>query len=159
MRTSENVDILSISLWTNWMGVDAVRDNLLAGARDGHQIRILLYKPGSTIQTERAELEGDTDGQMEVEINQTAAAIRRINERVRNESGAPRAREIELRYTTKAHHAIHMVNCDDAMLVSFYLTNVDGTHAPTIQVRPESRLFESYSRQFDQLFRLGLPPG
>ena len=67
---AEQVDIVSNTLWINWMQEDH-RKRLFKNIVGGARVRMVVYEPGSDVQRLRAKDEGDVPGQMEAEIKAT----------------------------------------------------------------------------------------
>ena len=146
---AKTVEIVSSTLWNNWVHQNSFRNELFKSIAGGAQVRILIYDPDSDVLRQRAKDEKDVPGEMEQEIK---ATLLRLAEGWRDLS--PSAKEgFQLRLTTRTLHPVHMIRADERMLIAIYLSGQSGGPCPTFQIRSsESAYFRTYSEQFQTLW-------
>lgn len=142
----ERVDIMSNTLWNNWMHQEKFRERLFNSTAHGTHVRILVYDPDSEILRLRARDEKDVPGEMQQEIK---ATLLRIVESWKDLPEAARP-NIEVRLTTQTLHPVQIVRADERMIVAIYLSGKSGGPSPTLQLRgPGSSYFRKYAEQFE----------
>jgi hypothetical protein len=150
---AEQVDIVSNTLWINWMQEDH-RKRLFKNIIGGARVRMIVYEPGSEVQQLRAWDEIDVPGQMEAEIK---ATLLRLAE---DEKALPEAarQNLQLRLTFRSVHSAQIIRADDRMLVATYLSGKSGSPSPTMQLRGvESSYFQKYAEQIEILWERAKP--
>ena len=162
VRVASRVDIMSNTLWNNWMHRDVFRRGLFGNIAQGAHARILIYDPDSTVLEMRATDEEDAFiviqrekvYEMQAEVNST---LSRIAEEWNALSASARS-SLEVRLTAQTLHLVQMIRADDRMLVGIYLSGKSGTPSPTVQLRgTESCYFQKYIEQFETLWRRAMP--
>lgn len=146
---AKSVDIVSNTLWTNWMQDNEFRRRLFESIAGGLKARILVYHPGALILRLRAANEFDPKGQMQNEITSALEIIARERQRL---SEAQRA-NLQVRLTTSFYHLFQIVRYDEAILLATYLSGRAGSSSPTYLLRgPESVAFRTYKDQVNILW-------
>jgi len=158
------VDIMSNTLWNNWMHRAEFRSRLFDNVAQGAHVRILIYDPDSDVLRLRAADEEDVFFviqcekvyEMQQEINST---LSRVAKEWSNLPVSSRT-NLEVRLTTRTLHPVQMIRADERMLVIIYLSGKSGTPAPTLQLRgAESSYFQKYAEQFETLWERAKPFG
>lgn len=143
---AESVDIMSNTLWNNWMHQARFREKLFHSTAYGARVRILVYDPDSQILRLRASDEEDVPGQMQDEI---IATLLRIIQGRNCLSECAKA-NLEVRLTNRTLQSVHLVRADERMIVAFYLSGKSGGPSPTLQIRgSDSTYFQKYVEQFE----------
>lgn len=159
---ASEVDIMTNTLWNNWMHQEGFRKELFANIDAGASVRILLYDPESDILKQRAKDErdvalpiGDTiHYEMQQEIGST---LRWLAEHWVNFKESAKG-NLELRLTHQSIQYVQLIRADDRMLVAIYLSGKSGGPSPTMQLRgPETAYFKKYADQFDTMWGRGRP--
>ncbi|MBN1812395.1 MAG: hypothetical protein JXA14_11200 [Anaerolineae bacterium] len=154
MCEAERVDIMSSTLWNNWMHRGDFRGKLFNNIAKGAHVRILVYDPNSEVLRLRAKDEDDVKGEMQSELQSTLSRIAKERQSlpvyVRG--------QVEVHLTDKGLHPAHMIRADNRILVAIYLSGKSGSPSPTLQLRgSESSYFHKYAEQFDWLWNRGKP--
>jgi hypothetical protein len=150
---AEQVDIVSNTLWINWMQEDH-RKRLFKNIVGGARVRMVVYEPGSDVQRLRAKDEGDVPGQMEAEIK---ATLLRLAEDQKALPAAAR-QYLQVRMTSESVHPAQIIRADDRMIVATYLSGKSGSPSPTMQLRGTgSSYFQKYAEQIDLLWKRATP--
>lgn len=152
---SKNVFLLGITLWHNWLRDVDFRHKLTEALKNGAEVKILVYEPGSDIQKIRARDEIDPGDQMVGEIRGSVKAVMDIKS-----SLPPNLRiNLQLRLTYEAHHTVQIIGSGERMLVGFYLSGLDGFSSPTMQIRgDDTRFYQIYHEQFIKLWERSKRP-
>lgn len=146
---SEHVDILSKTLWNNWMHLEDFRDQLFSNIARGAHVRILIYDPESNTLRRQAMIERDVPGEMQQEIKATLVRLAQG----RNNLPISAKTNLEVRLTTQPLHPIQMIRADEHMLVAMYLVGKSGSPSPTMQIKGnDSVYFRKYAEQFKTLW-------
>lgn len=150
------VDIMSNTLWNNWMHRAEFRSRLFDNVAQGAHVRILIYGPDSEAVRLRARDERDVPGEMQIEIKST---LTRVAEE-RSNLPAPAKTNLEVRLTTQTLHPVQMIRANDRMVLASYLSGRSGTPSPTMQIRGDkSSYFQKYAKQFETLWERAKPFG
>jgi len=146
---ANRIDIMSNTLWNNWMHRVEFRRGLFDNIAQGARVRILIYDPDSEVLRLRAKDEKDVPGEMQIEIK---ATMLRVAEERSNLPVSART-NLEVRLTTQTLHPVQMIRADDQMIVASYLSGQSGTPSPTMQLRgSESSYSFKYAKQFQTLW-------
>lgn len=161
---ARNVDIMSNTLWNNWMHREEFRDKLFDNIARGARARILIYDLDSDVLALRAADEGDRFivvpprkvYEMQAEINSTLSRVAEERDKL-----SPSARtNLEVRLTTQALHPAQVIRADERMVVAIYLSGKSGSPSPTLQLRGSgSSYFRKYAEQFETLWKRARPLG
>jgi len=68
---ARRIDMMSNTLWNNWMHQEEFRERLFYNVTQGALVRILIYDPNSEVLRLRAKDEKDVPGEMQQEIKAT----------------------------------------------------------------------------------------
>lgn len=159
---AREIDIMSNTLWNNWMHREKFRKKLFDNIAQGAHVRILIYDPDSDVLELRAADEEDRFFvvqhkkvyEMQTEINSTLSRVAEGRSRL---SSSART-NLEVRLTTQTLHPAQMIRADERMVVAIYLSGKSGTPSPTMQIRgSESSYFHKYTEQFDTLWKRARP--
>jgi hypothetical protein len=145
---AEQVDIVSNTLWINWMQEDH-RKRLFKNIVGGARVRMIVYEPGSEVQRLRAKDEKDVPGQMEAEIKATLLRL------AQDQKALPAAarQNLQVRLTSESVHSAQIIRADDRMIVATYLSGKSGSPSPTMQLRgAESSYYRKYAEQIEILW-------
>jgi hypothetical protein len=154
---ARRIDIMSNTLWNNWIHREEFRKGLFGNIAHGACARILIYDPDADVLRLRAADEEDVFlviqrekvYEMQQEINST---LSRVAKEWRNLPVSSRT-NLEVRLTTRTLHPVQMIRADERMLVTIYLSGKSGTPAPTLQLRgAKSSYFQKYAEQFETLW-------
>jgi hypothetical protein len=148
------IDIMSNTLWNNWMHQGELRERLFYNVARGALVRILIYDPNSEVLRLRAKDEKDVPGEMQQEIK---ATLLRVAEGWNALPVSAKANFI-VRLTNEALHPAQMIRADERMVVAIYLSGKSGGPSPTVQLRDsESSYFRKYAEQFETLWQRAEP--
>jgi hypothetical protein len=160
---AKQVEIVSNTLWNNWMKRDSFRKELFDNLTKGASARILIYDPESEVlklraadekDTYKKDLHGQAHFQMQDEINATLVRLAEGWKNL-NESGK---KNLQLRLTHQSMHFVQMIRADEWMLVTLYLSGKSGTPSPIMQFRDSgSTYFVKYTEQFRTLWERARP--
>jgi hypothetical protein len=150
---ARRVDIMSNTLWNNWMKQEEFRQRLFEHIAQGTAaVRILVYDPDADVLSLRARDEEElvVPGEMQIEIVNT---LRRVVGELNGLPVSIRA-NLEVRLTHQTLHLAQVIRADERMLVANYLTGKSGGPSPTMQLRGSgSSYFRKYDEQFEILWR------
>jgi hypothetical protein len=150
---AKRVDIMSNTLWNNWIKHDEFRAKLFEHVAQGTAIvRILVYDPDADVLSLRARDEEELliPGEMQMEIANT---LRRVAEGWSDLPASAR-NKLEVRLTYQTLHPAQTIRADERMLVAIYLSGRSGGLSPTMQLRGSgSSYFCKYDDQFETLWR------
>jgi hypothetical protein len=150
---ARRVDIMSNTLWNNWMKQEEFRQRLFEHIAQGTAaVRILVYDPDADVLSLRARDEEElvVPGEMQIEIVNT---LRRVVGELNDLPVSVRA-NLEVRLTHQTLHLAQVIRADERMLVANYLTGKSGGPSPTMQLRgSDSSYFRKYDEQFEILWR------
>lgn len=153
---ANRVDIMSNTLWNNWMHRVEFRSRLFDNVAQGAHVRILIYGPDSEAVRLRAKDERDVPGQMQMEIKSTLLTVAEE----RSNLPVPAKANLEVRLTTQTLHPVQMIRANDRMVVASYLSGKSGSPSPTMQIRGDkSSYFQKYAEQFGTLWEQAEPFG
>lgn len=147
---AKSIDMVSNTLWHNWMYQEEFRKALFENIAQGAHVRILVYDPDSEVLCLRAKDEEDMPGEMQMEIK---ATLLRMAEGWSGLPASGRA-NFEVRLTTQTLHPTQMIRADKQMLIAIYLSGKSGSPSPTMQLRDsKSSYFGKYAKQFETLWQ------
>ena len=153
---AKHVDMMSNTLWNNWMHRGEFRKRLFDSIAQGAHVRILVYDPDSEVLRLRAKDEKDVPGEMQMEIK---ATLLRVAE-VWNDLSVSARTSLEMRLTTRTLHLVQIIRADDRMVIATYLSGKSGGPSPTMQLRgSESSYFRKHIEQFETLWEWARPLG
>ena len=152
---AKHVDIMSNTLWNNWIKQDEFRLTLFEHIAQGTAVvRILVYDPDADVLSLRSRDEEELPGEMQVEIANT---LRRLAEGLRD-LPVSAGKNLEVRLTYQTLHLAQIIRADECMLVAIYLSGKSGGPSPTMQLRgATSSYFRKYDDQFEILWRRAKP--
>lgn len=151
---AQRVDIMSNTLWNNWIHRAEFRRRLFGNIAQGANVRILIYDPDSEVLFLRAKDEKDVPGEMQMEIK---ATLLRVAEgwNVLPVSAKP---NLEVRLTTRTLHPAQIIRADEQMIVAIYLSGKSGGPSPAMQLQgSNSSYFRKYAEQFEILWQRAEP--
>lgn len=152
---ARRVDIMSNTLWNNWIKQDEFRTKLFEHVAQGIAVvRILVYDPDADVLNLRSRDEEELPGEMQVEIANT---LRRLAEGLRDLSTSA-GKNLEVRLTYQTLHLAQIIRADERMLVAVYLSGKSGGPSPALQFTGSgSSYFCKYDEQFEILWRRARP--
>lgn len=146
---AKHVDILSNTLWNNWLHDGEFRSRLFKNIAHGAHVRILIYDPEADVVRRRAADEKDVPGEMQQEIKASLVSLARGWTTLPHSAKA----NLEVCLTTSTVHPVQMIRADEHMLVAHYLVGKSGGPSPTMQLRGnDSVYFRKYTEQFQTLW-------
>jgi hypothetical protein len=149
---SKKINIVSTTLWTNWLQERDFRARLFESIASGAKVRILLYDPFEEVFKLRPENHPPVAGDYAL-MHEIGESLKRLVEGLGTSEAAARAR-FELGLTTQVIHMAQIIWLDDRMLVAHYLTGKGGGASPIMQLQGSSAYYQSYAEQFEILWGL-----
>lgn len=151
----KNVDMLSCTLWNNWMHQEEeFRNGFFSNIAGGAHVRILIYDPESDILAHRSILERDVPGEMQQEIKATLVRLAQG----RNDLPISVRKNLEVSLMTRTLLPGQIIRTGERMLVATYLVGKSGGPSPTMQLKgSDSVYFRKYTEQFETLWKWAKP--
>jgi len=147
---ASEVEIMSHTLWNNWLHQDRFRKQLFANLTRGASVRVLVYDPDSDLLRLRTIDERDAPGEMQQEIKST---LLRLGEGW-NDLDESAKKNLEVRLTNQSPQYAQIIRADEQMLVAIYLSGKSGGLSPTMQLRgAQSAYFVKYANQFEIMWK------
>jgi hypothetical protein len=162
IHEARHVDIVSNTLWNNWMHREEFRQGLLNNIARGAQVRIVIYNPNSDVLKLRAADEKDPFLVIQREKvyqaqQEIISTLNKVAE-IWNNLPAPARTNLKVRLTAKTLHLAQIIRVDERMLVATYLSGKSGGLSPTMQLRgAESSYFRKHADQFKTLWEPAEP--
>jgi len=152
---AKTVAVVSNTFYSRWFNDETFIRNFFEGISRGKVARILVYDPESGVLTIRQSDERESkvkevrESQMKNEIRITLERISEGIERLSEDA----KRNLEIRLNNQFYQLAQIIQADDRILVSLYLSGRTGSPSPTLQIKGPSRYYSTYSEQVETLWK------
>jgi len=156
MKSAKQVDMMANTLRENWTSNDLFLRILEENARKKRcRFRILTLDPGSNACIERAREEEDKVGRLSITIQDSLLKFWDVMERLKQ---SKTNEYLQVRTKKEGNLYCSIIRADDKMLISFYLSSVRGSNAPTLEIYGKQNiLFERFTSEFEKMWKTSLP--